>query len=364
MMKKYILLISILASTILFSQTTDVITNINFPGGVVTNNSDLYVSDWLNGIIYKYDLNNTDNSPVIVANNLIRTYSLHIDNNDLYFCDTNANTVYKIDITQTNPTLETVANNLNGPYGVFVHNNILYVANHFGNTISKLDLSNSNATLETFVTNLDGPFDLAVVGTDLYFTQRTAGKLSKVDLNNPTVVLDVLTNLGVPSGLAIKDQELFIAEPYLIIDSAYLPGRISKINTSDPNPNQEIIYQYSGDQNNAFDHYGQHLFIDGNILYIGESYANKVVSLNLDNLSLSEYENKKEHLKLYPNPANDYIQTTEFSEILDYKIYNSLGQNLLSGKTQNNMIIDISSLDKGVYLIQFSNDITKRFIKN
>tara|TARA_B100000768_G_C11213242_1_gene346968 strand:- start:3 stop:1085 length:1083 start_codon:yes stop_codon:yes gene_type:complete len=358
--KKYILLISILTANILFSQTTDVITNINFPGGVITNNDDLFVSDWYNGIVYKYDLDDPNN-PVIVADGLTRTYSVRLNGNDLFFCDTEQGIVYKIDITDQNSIKEIVLENLNGPYGVFINNDFLYIANNFGNTISKLDLSDPNATEEVLASNLGGPFDLAVIGNELYFTQRAVGKISKIDLSNPATVIDIITGLTAPSGLAVKNNELYIAEPY-IFDTDNLPGRITKIDINDPTPTQTIVYEYPVGSN-PFDHYAQHIYIDENTLYIGESYANKIVKVELDILNISEFDNIHEVIQLYPNPANEYIQISGLTENLDYKIYNILGQNILNGETQNMAKIDVHLINNGVYLIRFSNGIIKRFIK-
>jgi hypothetical protein len=79
---------------------------------------------------------------------------------------------------------------------------------------------------------------------------------------------------------------------------------------------------------------------------------------------------KPENLKLYPNPAKDilYLETgDEQSNHINVRIYNIMGVMLMDRRTDDNTI-NVSSLNKGLYLIQLTSpdnnfSITKKFIK-
>lgn len=60
-----------------------------------------------------------------------------------------------------------------------------------------------------------------------------------------------------------------------------------------------------------------------------------------------------ENLVLYPNPATNFIRIQSNSgELIDVKIYSMQGQLLLSGKYFSSENIDVSSLEKGIYVVK------------
>ena len=65
--------------------------------------------------------------------------------------------------------------------------------------------------------------------------------------------------------------------------------------------------------------------------------------------SLNE-KNIKEKISLFPNPTSDFINITGFSQPINIKIYNLIGQ-LSKSVYQVNNTIDISDLNKGYYFI-------------
>jgi Secretion system C-terminal sorting domain/Electron transfer DM13 len=80
---------------------------------------------------------------------------------------------------------------------------------------------------------------------------------------------------------------------------------------------------------------------------------------------------EKSNFKLFPNPVNNVlnIELNETSDILDAKIYNTLGALVFSQKeiNENNKELDVSLLDSGVYFIELqdkeNNRVVKRFVK-
>ena len=77
-------------------------------------------------------------------------------------------------------------------------------------------------------------------------------------------------------------------------------------------------------------------------------------------------ETTKISFNLFPNPVKgNFINIVNIESPAAYKIYNMMGQELMSGKIENN-IINVSSLNVGTFLIEVSNGTSKtskRFIK-
>jgi chitodextrinase len=70
-------------------------------------------------------------------------------------------------------------------------------------------------------------------------------------------------------------------------------------------------------------------------------------------------------IKMYPNPIKGDVLNITSADNSNYRIINTLGQEIAKGKIENG-IISVSSINKGVYLLEISSNgkpITKRFIK-
>ncbi len=70
-------------------------------------------------------------------------------------------------------------------------------------------------------------------------------------------------------------------------------------------------------------------------------------------------DNKTIDFVLYPNPATSQLTINGLATGLEYKVFNSLGQELLKGAANS---INISNLSKGVYTLRIGSTV-KRFIK-
>jgi len=73
-----------------------------------------------------------------------------------------------------------------------------------------------------------------------------------------------------------------------------------------------------------------------------------------DNL-LSVEENELNKVKLYPNPANDFINISNLDDISNYEIsiYDMTGKLMFEGNQSTK--IDVSSFTEGVYLVKLIN---------
>jgi len=68
-------------------------------------------------------------------------------------------------------------------------------------------------------------------------------------------------------------------------------------------------------------------------------------------------------LKVFPNPANDYIQIEASGKELNVSIFDIQGILISSGIYKNNQAVDISKLSAGTYLVQVNDNSTIKFIK-
>jgi hypothetical protein len=81
-------------------------------------------------------------------------------------------------------------------------------------------------------------------------------------------------------------------------------------------------------------------------------------------LNLNELDtNGNSKVLLYPNPAQEFIKFSGIDKSSQYNIYNILGSKIASGIISDNEALEISLLDKGLYLMTFDNGAVLKFIK-
>ena len=79
-------------------------------------------------------------------------------------------------------------------------------------------------------------------------------------------------------------------------------------------------------------------------------------------LGIEDFVDNK--LTIYPNPTSDIINVNGVTTIVDYKIYNLIGQELKNGSISNQYNkIDIKNIPNGLYFIRLKNKRTIKFIK-
>ena len=76
----------------------------------------------------------------------------------------------------------------------------------------------------------------------------------------------------------------------------------------------------------------------------------------------------EKQVTMYPNPVKDNLHVnTDFSEVINIKIYTILGEILLEEKITNTTIINTQNFKHGIYLVELTSGnkkITKKLIKN
>lgn len=130
--------------------------------------------------------------------------------------------------------------------------------------------------------------------------------------------------------------------------------------------NGNILWEKSVGGSSPDAAYGIDKTTDGGFIVTGNSYSNngdfptsfgigdicvvkfEPISLNVENSSMPSVT------KVYPNPSKDYIQI-EASDILNFnlQLFSIEGKQILSA--DNSSTLDISTLEKGIYLLQFTN---------
>ena len=86
--------------------------------------------------------------------------------------------------------------------------------------------------------------------------------------------------------------------------------------------------------------------------------ADIVTTLGVDDITDVKFS-----LKLYPNPAINYIRVLGLSEKANYIIYNLLGKKVGKGMVENDEDITIQNLSNGTYFIRIENAKAIKFIK-
>jgi hypothetical protein len=79
--------------------------------------------------------------------------------------------------------------------------------------------------------------------------------------------------------------------------------------------------------------------------------------------TLSTVENNINDIKLYPNPAANFIKINGLTNTQQYTIYSILGTEVSTGTIDNNEDIETANLTKGLYFLKFNNGIALKFIK-
>ncbi|MGB0868421.1 MAG: T9SS type A sorting domain-containing protein [Flavobacteriales bacterium] len=90
------------------------------------------------------------------------------------------------------------------------------------------------------------------------------------------------------------------------------------------------------------------------------------ITYNYEN-SLLNLEDEKPlvyDVKLYPNPANDFIQIIGNYSDENIEIYNILGEKVMGNQYPINGEIDIRTLNKGLYILNIGKHKVIKFIKN
>ena len=216
-----------------------------------------------------------------------------------------------------------------------------------GNRFSALEFNVNNNTLYGLVQDVDSSnFNPS------FFSYYTHLKLAEIDINTGSI-------------LSVNAQNPVI--------SGYLPGYAIGGLCFDQSTQTYIIYV----QNEVGTYLKMVDVISGNILASTPlNNSDYFYELQVDNYdfarsfyNLSEVENSissASEIKLFPNPANDFLKFSTDIEIDKITILNLMGQIILEQESPIGNIIELKELNRGIHYLQFESSnqiISKQFIK-
>ena len=91
--------------------------------------------------------------------------------------------------------------------------------------------------------------------------------------------------------------------------------------------------------------------------YLAGAYPAAQINLTASTASVNGVDSFLSDIKIYPNPARDFFQITNFSKLNNpsIKIYNLVGKELYS-ISNSISTIDVSNFTNGVYLLNINSD--------
>jgi hypothetical protein len=302
------------------------------------------------GFVAKVDFSASTPTAVNLVENITYPRAIAIDANFIYY--NVYSQIFKISKTANNPTPVMVYNGVYEPKAFHIKNNELYIGE--GDRISKIDISQSNPTKIDLVTGLTNfTLSFAEYNNELYYS--TGYKVSKFSLatNTPTSS-DVIINL---------EQRAYGIDFYnnfLYIDQTAVIGarKILKLDIQNINLGTEIIpanLPYLS---------GLGLKFKGNDLYFASAPADLIyVYPNIATLSTKDFVFNNSKLKIYPNPSSNFLKISDLKETKDYKIYDSRGVLIKSGKTSSSKEINIENFSTGIYSLLVDDIGYFKFLK-
>ncbi|WP_353780252.1 T9SS type A sorting domain-containing protein [Winogradskyella sp. 3972H.M.0a.05] len=286
-------------TSILFNSTLD------GPAGFEKKDGFLYVAEFFFGRIMKFDLSETNPSPIFVTSAGSSPNNLKFVGDKLYYTDNNGDQVLSYDLSdEINPVQD--LGYVNNCVGIDYKDGYLYVSTGNQGGIQRLDLSDTNAEWEEIISGLGWILGIEFLGDELYIASVSGDSVIKVDITaNPLVAVEVVGGLDNPNDIAF----------------------------------------------------------DGDIMYIAED--NFISRVDLSTLSIGEF-NPINPISIVPNPAQDVISISNVRENTDYEIFDIRGRSLKKGQVfPNSNSVDVSTLSKGHYIISLNNGfVTKKLIKN
>lgn len=354
MLRKILVVLFFLCS-INFSnaQIIDVLTGIVEPKGLALHGNDLYFTNG-HDKLSKIDI--TDPNPIVtdVLTGLSLPLGLELIGDDLYIAEFQGHKISKIDVTETIPTVTTVVG-VTAPNNFMLNGNDLYITTSSypgAGKVLKLDITDPNPVVTLVVGGLFRPEDMVLYGNELYISQaQYHGSIVKIDITDPNPpVIHVVGEYELlihPYGLALYGDKLFIAE-----NKNYGDIKRIDITQSDPEVVDVIVGVY----------YAWTLLLVEDEMYVTEFGGNRIFKVDLSTLSTIDFS-KPEELKVYPNPASEFVQISGLDTSEDYKIINILGAEIKTGKISSAEKIDIQNLTRGVYFLEIASTNTIKFIK-
>jgi len=198
--------------------------NVTLPIGVTTDGQYLYIADFSNGRVLKWSASggafvalNTDDftGPFDVVLWQDRLFVTDFTDNDITVLDPRDLSLVK-----------TLSISVSSPSGMAVGEEFLYVGEQGNDRINKIDRALTSVATLTSITN---PEHLAYDDHEkaLYISSASADTVLKYNTKDFSTLLDTISSLDDPRGLAVKDHYLYVVEDNKVTayDTASLVAR-------------------------------------------------------------------------------------------------------------------------------------------
>ena len=208
---------------------------------------------------------------------------------------------------------------------------------------------------------------------DRYYMDNTFGN----GIRNDGAHFAIITSDGTPitvRSFFMRVQNRFVQEPdpYTITIEGVLNGQVvysfvrdsgfSSVNTFEPNNGYTFIdFAVDGDEDFSrmdVDTINIDTTGDGELIGFDSFRWGPESALSVDGVSLDE-----NNINVFPNPASSTITVSGIRGEENYKIYNVLGAEIARGVASDNETISIQNFSNGLYLINFDNGNSIKFIK-
>lgn len=143
------------------------------------------------------------------------------------------------------------------------------------------------------------------------------------------------------------------------MSSPMVSGVVALMLEANPNLTPKQVKQILKETSISDEYTGKNL--PNNTWGWGKVNAHAAVKSSIDLIGLKHGFEKQDNIKIYPNPARDIlnIKAEKFYQIRILDIY---GREMIISNTEEKSI-DISNLERGLYIINFSNDKTIKTFK-
>jgi len=381
MKTKITFLLAVLTSLYVQAQVTPVLQHNNLAGGMQYDsneydmalyNNEIYFSNAADGTIVKMSLSAT-NAPLSgVLTGLNYPTGLSVVGDELYFLETytgnqtqGTGKLSKINLTQSTPTKTLVINGLNLPLELKATAGRAYITEYYLDSEGELD------HCQISFINLSGTATKTVLNSQLSYVDDIDLKdnyLYLIEWNEPlskTYLKRLDITAGTPGTPSIfytddTDQSFFkgaISGNKMYLNNDSSPRRLFEIDLTATTPALSAIasgFTLNGNTANP----GEIIVAPGNILYVFADSRNgsttTYILYKVDMNPLSVKDLNIAALKVYPNPATDFITISNI-EKSGYGIYSLDGKMVMAGVASKDEKISISHLNVGVYLLKFEN---------
>jgi hypothetical protein len=349
MKRKLLLFLTLITSILVHCQ--EVIFNengVNNSSGLAIFENNLYVAGLFSNNIYKINLSSQNEKPVVILEGISNPNDIEINEGILYISlnpnNTNLDKIIKLDLNKVNPIPEDIVS-IPNPDGITIYNNKIYVSS--GKDIFTIDLSINNPSpvlLLKDVTLSYATNGICIYNNSLYATNDAIGELVKYDLNSSTPSKKVLFDNFKGRGLTVKNNKIYSTG-----------GSPTKIFEIDP-INETFIEIAESNIPTGWD-----IITNTNSIFISNLEGGEVLKFDFANLSIENFMSKK--INIFPNPTSEFIEFSVIFQNTEIKIYDLNGRVVKKMKLKNSNKLNISDLQKGIYIIQKNKERIGKIIK-